>query len=285
MTDEQEDYSSKFAQTRRGNIHYLEFQQEGAPTICILPGFTMPAQLYVSMGKSLHSYNFSVIIVDYWGRGETMSPSDGNFALSSQISLVSTLLEHLQISKCHIIGISYGAAVASGLVSRSPDLVDKMAFISPLHFTDDSPSPLQKFVLGTSYIGPMILNWAAPSIIPDQIKAQFVHPEKHPEIVKEATRICLEQFKKNKSHAYAISKSISQFDNSDIEQVFAGLSTVNKKMLVFIGIDDRLINLTECKSWWTRWIQNAVICDCDDLGHLMYLEKERMVTKRLAKFF
>ena len=121
-------------------------------------------------------------------------------------------------------------------------------------------------------------------MIPQLVKNHFQNPDECPEIVERVTKACVDEFKNNKSHSYAISKSISSFEESDIEHSFAGLSTVNKKMVVIIGADDKLVNSSECQTWWNRWIQNASILNCDDLGHLMYFEQESQVAKSIYKF-
>ena len=121
----------KFIETRHGKIHYLEWTSENSPLIIILPGFTIPAIAYSPLGSDLKECGFGVIIVDYWGRGETGLPSDGRYCLSSEISLVLTLINQLRITKCNIVGISYGAAVAAGLVTLITDKIDKMALDSP----------------------------------------------------------------------------------------------------------------------------------------------------------
>ena len=284
MSEEPAKYESKIIETRRGKIHYLEWTSENSPIIIVLPGFTIPALAYTAIGDDFQDYGFSVIIVDYWGRGETGAPTDGKYSLSSQISLVLTLINQLRITKCNIVGISYGAAVAAGLVSLVTEKIDKMAFISPLQFTTEMPTHLQKFVLGAPDIGPMILSWTAPTMVPQLVKYHFQNPDEVPESVERITKICIDQFKSGNLHPYAISKSIAAFEESDIEHSFAGLSAVNKKMIVLIGAEDKLVSASECQSWWTRWIQNASILNCDDLGHLMYFEQESQVAKSIAKF-
>lgn len=276
-------YDSKLIQTRHGKIHYLIFDSENAPLIVVLPGFTIPAEAYIPFCSNVHKYGFSVIIIDYWGRGGSSNPTNINYSLSSQISLVQLLFDHLQITKCHIIGISYGSSVAAGIVSRSIDIVDKLVFVSPLQFTDGMPSPLQKLVLGTPYLGPLILSHASTSMVPELIKNQFQNPTEFTEIIDKISQICIDQFK-NKGHASAISKSIASYDESEIEHSFASLSAVNKKMMILVGIEDKLVNYTECKSWYNRWIQNANFVDCDDIGHLMFFEKQTKVVKGIAKF-
>lgn len=267
-----------------GKVHYRRFEIEDAPVVVILPGFTMPSSLYVPLAQDLYENKFSVIIVDYWGRGHSEPRKDGNYSLCAHINLLINLLDHLHIKKCNFIGISYGAALVSGLVSQAPDYVDKIAFISPLHFTDESPTPLQKFTLGMSYLGPMLLRFAAPRQIPQQIRNQFAKPEENEKVIQQISELCLNQYQTNWAHANVISRAIGMFDAAEVEQSISCLASVNKKMLVMLGEKDQIIHIDECKAWWTRWIQNARIVVVEDVGHFMFIEKLYDTTSQLVSF-
>ena len=254
--------------------------------IVILPGFTMPSSLYWSLASSLHDDGYSVIIVDYWGRGFSDPRNDRNYSLESHVWLVYSLMKHLQIEKSSFIGCSYGAAVLAALSVKHPEMIEKMVFISPLHFTNEAPNALQKFLLGTGKLGPMILAMTAPRMVPQQIARQFVDAkEENKDLVQAVSQLCLDQYRGVRANTDVISKAIAAFDMADIDQAFAGLANVNKRTLVMIGEKDVLINLSECKAWWSRWIQNANLQVIENAGHLLFIEKEKEVEENLKNFF
>ena len=268
-----------------GKIHYRQLESEGGSSIVILPGFTMPSAIYWELAQALHEDGHSVIVVDYWGRGFSEMRNDKNYSLDSHISLVFSLLRHLHIERSSFIGVSYGAAVLAGLSSRHPEIVDKLAFISPLHFTNESPTALQKFVLGTPSLGPMILRMTALKMVPQQITRQFAEPDMNKELVHAVSRVCMQEYRGSWAKVDVISKAIAAFEVGDIEQAFAGVANVNKRMLVLIGERDALINIGECKAWWARWIQNANLQVIEGAGHLLFLEKSKEVAADLKTFF
>ena len=268
-----------------GKIHYRQLEGDSESTIVILPGFTMPSALYWGLAQSLHADGHSVIVVDYWGRGFSEARNDKNYSLDSHIWLVFSLLRHLQIQRSSFIGVSYGAAVLAGVAARHPEIVDKLVFISPLHFTNETPTALQKVVLGTPSLGPIILRMTALKMVPQQISKQFSNPKENKELVQAVSRICMQEYHQSWAKVDAISKAIAAFEVADVEQAFAGVANVNKRMLVLIGENDALVNLGECKAWWARWIQNANLQVIEGAGHLLFIEKSKEVAAGLRTFF
>ncbi|KAH0794405.1 alpha/beta hydrolase [Histomonas meleagridis] len=272
-----------FLPSQNGKIHYRDFRRENAPVVCLLPGFTMPSNLYCPLANELMNNGFSVLVIDYWGRGFSEHPNDGNFGLSSYITEVLSLLSYLQVKKCHLIGFSYGAVVAAGLVSKSPELIDKMIFISPL-FSSNSPSPLQKFTLGTRFLGPLVLKFTYSLTIPEQISQQFYSPTSCEEIVKSVANVCMKQFQTSWSNTCAISKSIASYDQNEIDQTITVLANVNKRMMVILGDHDNLMDIDDSKDWWSKWVPNSEIAISEESGHLLFLEKQKETIDKILPF-
>jgi pimeloyl-ACP methyl ester carboxylesterase len=277
--------SASFFTSPHGRIHYRSFCTDDAPHICILPGFTIPSSLYVPIAQSLHAEGYSVSIIDYWGRGFSDSRDDNNYSLDSHISILPLFLSHLQLTNSNFIGFSYGAAVLAGFSAKHSQMVRKVAFISPLHFTLKTPTSLQRLTLGLPYFGPLVLRLTAPQMVREQVRQQIADPEGQRELVDAVSALCLRQFQGSWAGVNAISRAIGAFQASDIDQAFAALANVNKRMLVIVGERDALINLPECRSWWQRWIQNANLTVLPKCGHLLFLEKKEEAGADLKAFF
>jgi pimeloyl-ACP methyl ester carboxylesterase len=268
-----------------GKIHYRLLALDGAPHICVLPGFTMPSSLYVPIAQFLHSEGYSVSILDYCGRGFSDPRTDNDYSLDGHISLIPLFLNHLQIPRSSFIGFSYGAAVLAGFSAKHPGLVLKVAFISPLHFTFRTPSSLQRLTLGLPYFGPLLLRLTAPHLVRAQIAQQIVDREGDAALIDAVSALCLKQFQGSWAGVDAISRAIGAFQPAHVDQAFAALANVNKRMLVMIGDQDAIVNTGECRAWWQRWIQNANLTVLDGCGHLLFLEKKDEVGADLKAFF
>jgi pimeloyl-ACP methyl ester carboxylesterase len=273
--------ADSFFDSPQGKVHYRLLSCPDSPYVCILPGFTMPSSVYSPLGQLLSSRGYSVVILDYWGRGFTHPRGDKNYSLDSHVSLISLLFAHLGVAKSSFIGISYGAAVLAGFSSRYPGRVDKLVFLSPLHFTRESPSSLQRITLGIPYVGAMILRWAARGMVHQQIGEQLRDKE---HIISAVAPVCLQQFIGSWAGADAIARAVAAFSAAEIDRAFAALANVNKRMLVLLGKRDAIINVRECRPWWKRWIQNATLKRIAGCGHLLHLERTEDLVTRIANF-
>jgi pimeloyl-ACP methyl ester carboxylesterase len=197
------------------------------------------------------------------------------------VSLVSLLLAHLGAAKSSFVGISYGAAVVAGFSSRYPARVEKLIFVSPLHFTRETPSSLQRAALGVPYVGALILRWAAPGMVDQQIGRQLRDKE---QIAGAVAPVCLRQFVGSWAGADAIARAVAAFNPAEIDHAFTALANVNKKMFVLLGKRDAIVNVRECRSWWRRWMQNATLKRIDGCGHLLHLERTDDIVARMANF-
>jgi pimeloyl-ACP methyl ester carboxylesterase len=277
--------SDSFYASPHGKIHYRSLSLDGAPPICILPGFTMPSSLYVPIAQFLHGQGFSVSILDYWGRGFSDPRSDNNYSLDAHIALIPLFLNHLQVPRSSFIGFSYGAAVLAGLSSKHPELVLKVAFISPLHFTFRTPSSLQRLTLGLPYAGPLLLRVTAPQMVRAQVGQQIVDRDANAELIDAVAGLCLKQFQGTWAGVDALSRAIGAFQPAHVDQAFAALANVNKRMIVMIGDQDAIVNPGECRAWWQRWFPNANLIVLEGCGHLLFLEKKDEVGTELRNFF
>lgn len=275
MNDISNEAPQFFFISKKGKIHYRQlFVENGDPAkkVCILPGFTMSSSLYLMIASELNKNGYEVVIADYWGRGFSEFPSDDDFSLGSYVDEVIMLMKHLNFEKCNLIGFSYGGVVAAGIALKKENIVDKLLLVSPLFFQKNEPSPLQKFTLGTSLIGPFILKMTASNSVPNQIEQQFCFPSRCDNIVKGATQICMKQYKKSWDGCSAISKSIADYDANEILQTAIDLKDINKKMMIIFGEQDCLIEVKNAKAWWGKWIPSVKINIIEDGGHLVFLE-------------
>jgi pimeloyl-ACP methyl ester carboxylesterase len=273
--------ADSFFLSPHGKVHYRFLPRPDSPYVCILPGFTMPSSIYVPLAQLLSSRGYSVAVLDYWGRGFTEPRADKNYSLDSHVSLVSLLLRHLGVAKSSFIGVSYGAAVVAGFSSQFPGRVEKLIFLSPLHFTRESPSSLQRMTAGIPYVGAMVLRWAARGMVEQQIGHQLRDRE---QIIDAVAPMCLQQFTGSWAGADAIARAVGAFSAAEINHAFAGLANVNRKMLVLLGKRDAIANVRECRSWWKRWVQNSHFKRIDGCGHLLHLERTEDIVTRMANF-
>jgi len=102
---------------------YYEIEGTGDPLVYIPPAFGYAG--LKSFPALVQSH--SVITVDLQGHGHTTDIPDRPLSIQQYANDVVALLKHLGISKADLFGESYGAATATMIAVRNPELVRRVA--------------------------------------------------------------------------------------------------------------------------------------------------------------
>jgi len=117
----------KFVVVQGYNLHYVE-AGEGQP-ILLIPGAFSTYRHWNRIIPYL-STRYKLICVDYLGAGDSDKPKSGfGYTIEEQTDLIVKMIEALQIQKVHILGVSYGGAIALNLAARYPEKVDMIISI------------------------------------------------------------------------------------------------------------------------------------------------------------
>jgi pimeloyl-ACP methyl ester carboxylesterase len=110
---------------------YYEIHGEGVPLVLIHGG---GSTIQTSFGKLLPllAQGFKVIAVELQAHGHT-SDRDTAESFEQDADDVAALLQHLQISKAHVLGFSNGGNTAMQIAIRHPHLANKLVIISSIY--------------------------------------------------------------------------------------------------------------------------------------------------------
>lgn len=103
-------------------IHYEEYGQ-GKPLI-ILNGIMMSCASWAEFVEPF-SENNRLILVDFLDQGKS-DRMEGAYEQSLQAEVVLALMDHLELERACIMGISYGGEVALQFSAKYPDRVDRL---------------------------------------------------------------------------------------------------------------------------------------------------------------
>ena len=107
-----------------------EVAGEGRPVV-LLHGFPDSGRLWRHQVPALAEAGFQVIVPDLRGYGRSGKPEAVEaYALSLVALDVMAILASLRISRAHVVGHDWGAALAWGLASYAPDSVDHLVTLS-----------------------------------------------------------------------------------------------------------------------------------------------------------
>jgi pimeloyl-ACP methyl ester carboxylesterase len=119
-------------------IHY-EVTGDGPPVV-LIHGFPDTGRLWRHQVPALADAGFKVIVPDMRGYGRSDKPESVEaYALPFLAGDVVNVLADAGESRAHVVGHDWGAAVAWGLGSLAPDIVDHLAVLSvgsPATFRD-----------------------------------------------------------------------------------------------------------------------------------------------------
>ncbi len=117
----------KFVVVKGYNIHYVE-AGEGEP-VFLIPGAFSTYRHWNQMIPRL-SKNYRLFCIDYLGVGDSDKPKSGfNYTIEEQADLIMEMIEKLGISKVHMVGVSFGGAIALNLAARYSQRVTKIVSI------------------------------------------------------------------------------------------------------------------------------------------------------------
>jgi pimeloyl-ACP methyl ester carboxylesterase len=74
--------------------------------------------------------HYRLFCIDYPGTGDSDKPRTGfKYTIEEQADLIARMIERLEIFGAHIVGVSYGGAIAINLATRHPEKVGRIVSI------------------------------------------------------------------------------------------------------------------------------------------------------------
>lgn len=274
--------------SEEGKTHYRYIENEGAPTVCILPGFSLPSAIFSTFSEKLSKLGFSVLVMDYYGRGysepkECDDPKEIRFSPNIFARQFIQLIKKLDIDKCEMIAFSFGALVASHVTSLEPDLITHLVLISPFKYLKNPTRPFQRLVLTPQSIGPWILSTFSAQFVPYEIKTQ-INAEANPDIFWGLVSSTMCEINANKSYFVATSQMLGSLDEDFIDSELVMLRQIPFKTLVVFGSNDATIDIAKSAVWWQETLLNGKIVNIANAGHLCFLEQPDAVMDAVAQF-
>lgn len=120
---------SRFADVNGVPVHYQEAGDPGNPAVILIHGFSSSTLVWSRVFLPLADEGYRVIAVDLLGYGYSGKPRNGSYTIEGQARMIIGLLDKLGLEQAHIVGSSYGGAVASTCALDYPERVDKLVLV------------------------------------------------------------------------------------------------------------------------------------------------------------
>jgi pimeloyl-ACP methyl ester carboxylesterase len=224
----------------------------------------------------LQDAGYRVVRYDIFGRGFS-DRIKGPYNLDTYIRQLHQLTAHLGIEQFRVVGSSMGAIIASQYANSYPDHVDQLVLIGPAGFPIEVPW-LAK-LRDVPIVGQFTFSVFGESIIFEQNKKYFVHPERYSEFLK--------FFAKQLNVVGTSDAILSTMRNvpvTDFESGYQNLASKSKPVAVIWGREDATFpyhNYNLLK----EWIPHAQMLTIDDAAHLPQYEQPQEVLDAMLNFF
>lgn len=126
------DYS-RFLDIDGVRMHYQEAGAITSPAMVLIHGFASSTLVWSNVFLELAASGFRVIALDMLGFGYSGKPRNGEYTIAGQASLVIELLDRLHIKRAHVVGSSYGGAVAATCALDYPNRIDRLVLVAPVN--------------------------------------------------------------------------------------------------------------------------------------------------------
>jgi len=121
-----------------------EVTGQGRPVV-LLHGFPDSGRLWRHQVPALAGAGFQVIVPDLRGYGRSGKPEDVEaYSLMALAGDVIAILSDLGLTRAHVVGHDWGAALAWAMASLAPTTVDHLAVLSVGHPATFRRTPLQR---------------------------------------------------------------------------------------------------------------------------------------------
>jgi pimeloyl-ACP methyl ester carboxylesterase len=129
MPDQLNPAIGKSVQTGNISTNYLECG-EGVPVI-LLHGSGIGVSAYANWNKTLPVFgrHFRTLAPDIAGFGYSSPPDDAQYGLAFWINHLVAFMDRLEIGRAHILGNSFGGALALAIAVRHPERVCRLALM------------------------------------------------------------------------------------------------------------------------------------------------------------
>ncbi len=111
---------------------YYDIKGDKSPLL-LLNGIMMSTKSWEPFVDTL-SANFKLIRLDFFDQGQSDS-FESPYQQDLQVDLIKALLDHLNISKVHIVGISYGGEVALKFATKYISFIDRLMIFNSVSYT------------------------------------------------------------------------------------------------------------------------------------------------------
>lgn len=262
--------SKHYLQVQERSVCFFDLGQKEKSTIVLIPGFPLTKESWELQVKKL-AENFRVISFDLAGLGESLHKT-GFVTIDSHVTDLISVLDHCNVNKFIVLGLSMGGYVALRATNLFPDRIQSLILANTRADADSNSAKTKRFKQINSLQNGEINLFAdtlAEALLSDNYKNRY--PDALSTLAKSISKQSVSGLCGNLM-AMAARHDAKEF-----------LEKIQCPVLIITGDLDEVIPHEEGEKIHNK-IAGSKIVKLENCGHLSNLEQPDMFLKELQEF-
>jgi 3-oxoadipate enol-lactonase len=251
---------------------YYEDQGRGDQTVVFSHGLLWSGRMFEAQRRALES-GYRVIAWDHRGQGRSSSPDERAHPIETCYHDALALLEHLDATPCHFVGLSMGGFVGMRIAARHPDLLRSLSLLATAADAEP-PAHLPRYRLLTGVVRRLGTRPVASQVMPIMFGPTFLGDSSR---ASERERWANELRRNGRRIHRAVNGVIER------ERCTDELANIRCPTLVLHGDEDNAVSRSRALAT-AEAIQGARFTAIETAGHTMTVENPEAVTEALREF-
>jgi pimeloyl-ACP methyl ester carboxylesterase len=264
-----------FARLSAGHTYYEVAGANGAQTVVLVHGTTLPSFVWDHNFQVLAQTGLRVLRYDLYGRGlsdRPDAPYDSNFFVKQLDELLARIAPGRPVD---LVGFSLGGIVVSEFTRRHPDRVRKVVLISPAGVGTELP--LAAKLAMVPGVGEYIMRVAGTRQLTPS-RRNLRHPDQYPDF--DAAYLKTIRFQGSRR---AVLETLRNMPLNDYEPGYRALGTLGKPILLLWGQHDGVVPFSTSDRM-REAVRPTRFVAIEDAGHLSNYERPNIVNTALVDF-
>ena len=258
-----------FVELSEGYTYYREANKNSQKsTVILVHGFSVPSYIWENTYGALIENGFHVVVLDLYGRGFSDNP-DTDYTDRLMANQVLELINHLNITQAHLVGLSNGGRIISQAAVLQPQLIQSLIYVSSNSFEDIEAT--KDVSVSTDEIAEFISRY--PAIALGQLD-DFFDPTQFPNWPEKYT--ALQQYK-----GFAQALISTRKNHTTMDVIHQKINDLNLPVYTIWGVADQVVVYDEFKDKLQRLLPNRQEFFIEQSAHLPQMENEIAFEKLL----
>jgi pimeloyl-ACP methyl ester carboxylesterase len=266
----------EFVRLSDGFVHYELRGSPAAQTVILVPGFSVPYQIWDPTFRSLVDASYRVLRYDLFGRGFSDRP-DLRYDFDLFDRQLVELLEALEITTpIDLVGLSLGGAISLVFAERHQDLIRRLCLIDPagLPWSQSLSAKLAK----APVFGELIMGLLGSRVLVSNLADYFFGDQGYAELKEDfLAQMEFVGFKR------ALLSTLRSGATTGAKEAYAAVGKLDFPVLLIWGEEDQVVPF-ELSEMAVELIPRAEFHAIENAAHIPHYECSETVNPLLLDF-